>query len=230
MSNREQVFVANFPYSKTEDDFKKMVEPYGPVANAYLLKNSCNDGGEPAHKGYGFVCCYNNQSAKKLVRELNGRIVDGRHIKVEFSKKIRHHRKTRNHQPLNQQNDSPKSDDRGTVVANYNGVPKLKLESCSHVQAQRNPHIFFGNVAYAVSIDCVRDLFRHYGEVKMCFLIPHGTLKRHKGYGFMRYVDPTNVQRAVEELNNRYVCTRKLDVDYSNWFKNTFPALFPTTW
>ena len=81
------------------------------------------------------------------------------------------------------------------------------------------PHIFLSNVSYNISEQKMSEVFANYGKVEKLSLIPHETLKRHKGYGFVTYEDPRHVARAVNALQGRYMCDRKLDVDFSEWFK-----------
>ncbi|KAL9227200.1 hypothetical protein vseg_002922 [Gypsophila vaccaria] len=80
-----QLFVSRLSFYTTEDEFHKMFTPFGEVTRARLVMDSQTG----RTKGFGFVTYENESEAQNAVKALNGRIVQGRLIFVEFSKEMK---------------------------------------------------------------------------------------------------------------------------------------------
>lgn len=73
--------------------------------------------------------------------------------------------------------------------------------------------LYVGNLAYEVTDDELRELFSEVGEVKSAKVIQDRFSGRSKGFGFVEMANEEDVERAIEELNQREFHDRSLKVD-----------------
>ena len=84
MSNRKPcstVFVGNIFYDVTEDMIVKHLSEVGPVKSFRLVCD--RETGKP--KGFGFCEYHDVHTAESAVRNLNGRELSGRTLRVDFA-------------------------------------------------------------------------------------------------------------------------------------------------
>ncbi|QDZ18583.1 putative subunit 2 of cleavage stimulation factor [Chloropicon primus] len=84
MSNRKPcstVFVGNIFYEVTEDMLVKLLSEVGPVKSLRLVCD--RETGKP--KGYGFCEFYDVMTADSAVRNLDGRELSGRNLRIDFA-------------------------------------------------------------------------------------------------------------------------------------------------
>jgi len=74
----KKIYVGNLSYGVTKDELKKMFSEYGSVSDAILIED--RDTGRS--KGFGFVEMENLSEADKAIKELDGKSVQGRNIRV----------------------------------------------------------------------------------------------------------------------------------------------------
>ncbi|PKN28230.1 MAG: RNA-binding protein [Deltaproteobacteria bacterium HGW-Deltaproteobacteria-21] len=72
------IYVGQLPYSVTEDDLKALFTEFGELESVKII----SDRGTGQSKGFGFVDMPNNSDADKAIKALNGKVIDGRNIKV----------------------------------------------------------------------------------------------------------------------------------------------------
>ena len=72
-----KLYIGNLPFSVDEEGFKKLFEGY-EVEEATLIKDKFSG----RSKGFGFVTIADDEVAKKVIAEMNGKDVDGRELKV----------------------------------------------------------------------------------------------------------------------------------------------------
>lgn len=78
----EALFVANLPYSLTDDQLAEMFEPYGIVITFRVARD--RETGES--KGFGFVELATEKARNKAIAAVNGKVIDGRTIEVRQAK------------------------------------------------------------------------------------------------------------------------------------------------
>jgi len=76
------IYVANLNFEMQDEDLKKFFIPYGEVSSARIIM----DKGTDRSRGFGFVEMSDETAAKKAITELDGKVVDGRPIKVNEAK------------------------------------------------------------------------------------------------------------------------------------------------
>lgn len=76
MSNR--LYVGNLPCDTTEDTIRERFTAVGPVADVSIVKDR-----ETGHsRGFAFVTMASITDAAKAIVQLNGRVFDGRTLRV----------------------------------------------------------------------------------------------------------------------------------------------------
>ena len=73
-----KLYVGNLSYSVNEDDLREMFSAFGEIASAELIKDRMSG----QSKGFGFVEMPNNSEADTAIKTLNGKMNDGRSLKV----------------------------------------------------------------------------------------------------------------------------------------------------
>ncbi|XP_054717800.1 splicing factor, proline- and glutamine-rich-like isoform X2 [Uloborus diversus] len=74
-TGRCRLFVGNLPTSITDDEFRKMFQQFGEIAEEYLNKQ----------KGYGFVKLDTRQNAENAKAALDFTVKDGKSLRVRFA-------------------------------------------------------------------------------------------------------------------------------------------------
>merc|ERR1711963_1390006 len=76
IGREHKVFVANLPWSATEDDLYNTFEQFGNVRNATIIM----DRETGRSRGYGFIEYDNTECAQKAITGANGAVLHGRDI------------------------------------------------------------------------------------------------------------------------------------------------------
>jgi len=72
------IYVGQLPYSVTEEDLKAMFTEFGQLESVKIIP----DRSTGRSKGFGFVEMPSNSDADRAIKALNGKLVDGKSIKV----------------------------------------------------------------------------------------------------------------------------------------------------
>ncbi|OFZ25771.1 MAG: hypothetical protein A2381_03370 [Bdellovibrionales bacterium RIFOXYB1_FULL_37_110] len=76
------VYIGNLNYKRDEEGIKFLFSKYGKVKSVEIIIDPDND----KKLGYAFVRMYRTSEAIKAIKGLNGKIVDGRTLKVSEAK------------------------------------------------------------------------------------------------------------------------------------------------
>ncbi len=76
------IYIGNLSYSVTEDSLKEMFAQFGEVASAKIIMDHSTN----RSKGFGFVEMPDNSEADQAIKALNGKMIDGRNLKVNQAK------------------------------------------------------------------------------------------------------------------------------------------------
>jgi RNA recognition motif-containing protein len=76
------IYVGNLAYSTTEDELAELFREFGEVQRANLIIDRMTG----QSKGFGFVEMADDNAAETAIRELNGKSVKGRALKVNEAK------------------------------------------------------------------------------------------------------------------------------------------------
>ena len=72
------IYVANLPYSTTDDSLREAFEAHGEVASATVIK----DRETGRSRGFGFVEMANQEDGEKAIEALDGQPLNNRNLKV----------------------------------------------------------------------------------------------------------------------------------------------------
>ena len=76
------IYVGNLAYSVTDDDLRELFGEFGEVRSASVISDKVTG----QSKGFGFVEMQDNSAADMAIKELNGKQVKGRALKVNEAK------------------------------------------------------------------------------------------------------------------------------------------------
>lgn len=72
------IYVSNLGYSVQDEDLSKLFGDYGNVSSAKVITDKFTS----RSKGFGFVEMTDNQAAETAIRDLDGKMIEGRSVKV----------------------------------------------------------------------------------------------------------------------------------------------------
>jgi RNA recognition motif-containing protein len=72
------IYVGNLPYRMSDDELRDLFTPFGEVSSAKVIMDKMTD----RSKGFGFVEMPDNSAAETAVREMNGKDIGGRPLRV----------------------------------------------------------------------------------------------------------------------------------------------------
>jgi RNA recognition motif-containing protein len=78
----QNIYVGNLSYGTTEDTLRALFEEYGEVESVRLITDRYTG----RSKGFAFVEMSAQEAAQEAISTLNGKMVDGREIKVDAAK------------------------------------------------------------------------------------------------------------------------------------------------
>ena len=76
------IYVGNLAYSVTDDDLRELFSEFGEVRSASVISDKVTG----QSKGFGFVEMQDNSAADAAIKDLNGKQVKGRALKVNEAK------------------------------------------------------------------------------------------------------------------------------------------------
>lgn len=76
------IYVGNLPFSHDDADLQHLFGAHGTVTSAQVL----SDRDTGPSRGFGFVEMSNDDEARAAIKELDGRDIDGRRLKVNEAK------------------------------------------------------------------------------------------------------------------------------------------------
>jgi RNA-binding protein 42 len=79
--------------------------------------------------------------------------------------------------------------------------------------------IFVGDLGPETTDAMLGDAFKHYGSFAMAKVIRENYTNKHKGYGFVSFLDPFDCGKALREMNGKYCGHRPMKLKKSHWQK-----------
>jgi RNA recognition motif-containing protein len=76
------IYVGNLPFSISDGDLEKLFSQFGTVSEIKIITD--RDTGRS--KGFGFVEMANQSEGEEAIKQLDGKEIDGRNIKVNVAK------------------------------------------------------------------------------------------------------------------------------------------------
>ncbi|KEP60542.1 UNVERIFIED_CONTAM: RNA recognition motif-containing protein [Hammondia hammondi] len=220
---KTNVFVFQIPLSWAEDDLHQQFSEWGTITSVRVERKS--DG---RNRGYGFVCFSDAESAQRAVEGMDGRVFEGKQLKVSLKKP-------------RQQEPSARDDDRGqashAVSPGRGGVSRKArsdegraeqdVESLpgttrpDHERGRKSAGLGpAGGVKCSLFVFHVPPLwgdeqllkhFELYGRCASAVVVRRrdGT---SKGYGFVDFEDAESALCALQQANQAHVDGKRLKV------------------
>ena len=79
------IYVGNLPYTTTADDLAKLFEAFGAVNKTIIIV----DPQTGKSRGFGFVEMPNHDEGNTAIKELAGKVYNGRHLTINEARKTR---------------------------------------------------------------------------------------------------------------------------------------------
>jgi RNA recognition motif-containing protein len=76
------IYIGNLAYNITEDDLRQAFSEYGEVSSVNLITDKFSG----QSKGFGFIEMPDNSQADAAIKGLNGKLLNGRAVKVNQAK------------------------------------------------------------------------------------------------------------------------------------------------
>ena len=85
MEENNRLYVGNLPYKTTDEDLKKLFSESGEVTEAKVITDKFSG----RSKGFGFVTMKDAAAAEKAMKDMNGKEIEGRQLKVDIARPLK---------------------------------------------------------------------------------------------------------------------------------------------
>ena len=206
IQNIPHLFVANYPYQNTAEQFKALFSRLGQVSDAHLVQSK-----RDRHKGFGFVSYVDPQVAHLAVSNFDKMDVDQdwvpffnqmvvlstpRSLRVRLTDEF----KRQNVRPHNQR------DEQRYIPQVNQVVPQQQQLQQQFERNTENHHLFtvyFHNVPYVITYQQLARFFSKVGgPISKLRLIPHHQPGQHKGCGWVTFLERQSADDCYYYLRN----------------------------
>ncbi|KAG8578444.1 hypothetical protein GDO81_010494 [Engystomops pustulosus] len=173
------IYIKNFG---EEVDDKKLKELFNSCGRMLSVKVMTDETGKS--KGFGFVNFEQHEDAQKAVKEMNGRIWNGRIIYVGRAQK-----KAERHYELKRK---------------FEQIKRDRVNRC------QGNNLYVKNLDHGITDERLWKEFSPFGSITSAKVMVEGG--RSKGYGFVCFSSPQEASKALTEMNGRIVSKKPLYV------------------
>ena len=188
--NNRSIYVGNLPWEIQWQDLKDKFSRFGPVEYADVATK----GGVPGGRSYGWgtVRYKNEASARKAIKNMDGKNLGGRPLEVRLDNK---------------------SSGRMTSESTTGGA-----KNSGGGNGKTGTSLYVGNLPWEVTWQLLKDAFRKFGNVDFAEVATEGGREngRSKGWGTVRFTDSASAKRAIKAMNGRVMDGREIEVRYDN--------------
>jgi len=82
------------------------------------------------------------------------------------------------------------------------------------VDTSNHHHIFVGDLSPEISTETLRNAFTPFGDISDCRVVKDMATQKSKGYGFVSFIDKTEAQTAIDQMNGQWLGSRSIR---TNW-------------
>ena len=176
-----------------ETSISSLFNHIAPVMGVKIIKDKMT--GLPA--GYGFVEFDSHETAKKVLEKLNGQQIPGMTKNYRLNWAVQSGNTSKIPQPI-------------MPSGGYSGAPTSGEHS-----------VYVGELDPNVTDSILLNAFSSYKTVINAHVIVDQITKRSKKYGFVRFSDFEESQRAIYEMNGKYILSRPIKLNIG--FKKSNP-------
>lgn len=77
----KRIYIGNLSFNTTEEKLSEVFSNFGEVTSAELIKDKVSG----SSKGFGFIQMTDDDAAFKAIKELNGKDLDGRRVRISIA-------------------------------------------------------------------------------------------------------------------------------------------------
>ncbi|KAH6762348.1 RNA-binding family protein [Perilla frutescens var. hirtella] len=181
-SDDVKLFVGNLPFNVDSAGLAQLLEQAGGVEQVEVIYDKATG----RSRGFGFVVMSTVKDAEAAVKLFNGYELEGRALRV---------------------NSGPAPPKRDT--SSFREGPRGGRERSSFGNTNR---VYVGNLSWGVDNDDLESLFSKHGNVKEARVVYDRENGRSRGFGFVTYSSPEEVNSAIEKLDGKDLDGRSIRV------------------
>ncbi|MCJ1314125.1 RNA recognition motif-containing protein [Agyrium rufum] len=192
-ADSRSLFVHSLAPTTTTESLTEYFSQSYPLKHATVVV----DASTKESRGFGFVTFVDADDAQRARTEFNGKLLDGRKIKVDIAER--------------RQREQASTQD-GIVVDATNAQASRKRK---RQDEQRPPKLIVRNLPWSIRTpEQLGALFRSYGKIKLARLPPTKP-GLSSGFGFVVLRGRKNAEKALAEVNGKEIDGRTLAVDWA---------------
>jgi len=181
------LYVGNLHPEVSESLLLTMFGHMGPVKGCKIIREPGNN--DP----YAFIEFGNNQAASAALTAMNHRRCLDKEMKVNWA--------TSN-------TGAGGGYGQGQSGGGMGGGAGPKVDTSNH------HHIFVGDLSPEIETETLRNAFQPFGDISDCRVVKDLATQKSKGYGFVSFVDKTEAQTAIDQMNGQWLGSRSIR---TNW-------------
>jgi nucleolysin TIA-1/TIAR len=182
--------------------FREVFSIIGPVEVAKTIKDRLT--GQPS--GFGFVDYYDAPTAAYALEKMNGKILYGQEMKVNWATASGQKEDTSNHHHIFIGDLSPEVDDK---------VRALFFFFFSGCCATYSPALFAFD-RFSRNSQVLYEAFKPFGSISEARIMRDQNTNRSKGYGFVAFRVREDAERALREMNGEWLGGRAIRCNWAN--------------
>jgi len=219
-----RVYVGSIAYDVTEQQIRELFSIFGTIIEVEVPID--NQTGR--HKGFSFIEYQTVDQAQRAIMETNGKLVWGRHLKVNRPGEPNTAPVMTSSGPpnpaivnealqaLQQRMGGGAPPQQGGMflppAGGLSGVPGGLPGVGAAAQAPA-ARVYVGNLAYDLTAEHLKQLFSSFGEIKEVSVLVDRETNKPRGYAFVNFVSEQAAADAIASMNNFELCGRKLRVN-----------------
>jgi hypothetical protein len=107
-----------------------------------------------------------------------------------------------------------------TATVRYAGG-KVWQDETLNEWPENDYRIFVGNLGIEVTDELLLSIFKDYPSATKAKVVKEKKTRKVKGFGFVSFMDPFEMVRAIKQMNGKYCGSRPMQVRKSEWQKRT---------
>ncbi|KAE9612301.1 hypothetical protein Lal_00022164 [Lupinus albus] len=180
-SNELKLFVGNLPFGVDSARLAEIFEGAGDVERVEVIYDKMTG----RSRGFGFVTMSSAEEVEAAVQQFNGYEVDGRELRVNSGP------------PPPRDENSRYGNSRFDGNSRFGRSPPRGGDSA----ADNGNRVHVGNLSWGVDEGALEELFGEHGRVLEAKVIYDRETGRSRGFGFVTYSSPEEVNKAVQSLD-----------------------------
>ncbi|KAK9806736.1 hypothetical protein WJX72_000950 [[Myrmecia] bisecta] len=189
------IYVKNLAFATDDKQLAKHFDTAvsatgGVMRNAKVQRKKGPDG-KMLSLGFGFVECSSEASAKLVIKQLQGSLLDGHKLMLQLSMR------------------------KATAAAPEDSAAKAKAKAANKAGAAATTKLIVRNVAFEATRKDIAALFGPFGLIKSCRL-PRKFDGTHRGFAFVDFATKQEARNAADAVAGTHLYGRRLVVEWAN--------------